>query len=579
MFYAKDHKTRNIFDPFSFLGEKRLNLLKNSWAGLFREEVLPYLPVHLLSNHFSQTMGRPTKELHAMMGAMILQQMKNLTDEETVRQFSFNIEWHYALGITEQSDAATYLSTKTVWNMRALMSKHALEGAIFDAISSRLVKVAGVDTDTQRLDSTHIFSNMKHLGRISLFVKTMKGFLTNLKRHHKALYAALDDELIQHYMSKRGESAFSMVKPSEASHRLEDLGKDLFALVAQFKDDDQVASMSSYQKLVRLMHEQCIVPEEGNTEAAIEVKADKDVASDSMQNPSDPDAGYDGHKGQGYQSQLMETYSEDESAPCLITHVAVEPAHAHDSHALMPAIEETTEKGLAPKTVLADSLYGSDENVQNAAAQGVEVVSPVLGRNRDEGKLRLDDFFIGEDGMMQSCPAGHDPERVVRNRKKDGYIAVFSSETCSGCPLKASCPSKHSKSGHRMRYTDKQVRLARRRAYEQTDAFKERYRWRAGVEGTNSIGKQTTGLDRLRVRGMQAVRFAVTMKWLGVNIMRVSKWMIAQNRDDSSCIALQYALKWWIWACIARAERNIRLFFVWLVFLGKSTCNHQESLG
>ena len=129
------------------------------------------------------------------------------------------------------------------------MSKHALEAPIFDAVSSRLAKLADVDTDTQRLDSTHIFSNMKHLGRIGLFVKTIKGFLTNLKRHHQALYAALDDELIQHYMSKRGESAFSMVKPSEASHRLEDLGKDLFALVAQFKDDDQVASMSSYQKL------------------------------------------------------------------------------------------------------------------------------------------------------------------------------------------------------------------------------------------------------------------------------------------------------------------------------------------
>jgi len=163
--------------------------------------------------------------------------------------------------------------------------------------------------------------------------------------------------------------------------------------------------------------------------------------------------------------------------------VAVEPAHVHDSHALMPAIEATREKGLAPKEILADSLYGSDENVQNAAAQGVDVVSPVLGRNRDEGKFRLDDFFMGEDSTMQSCPAGHAPERVGRNRKKDGYIAVFSSETCSSCPFKAGCPSKQSKSGYRMRYTDKQVRLARRRTYEQTDTFKERYRWRAGGEG------------------------------------------------------------------------------------------------
>jgi len=94
---------------------------------------------------------------------------------------------------------------------------------------------------------------------------------------------------------------------------------------------------------------------------------------------SDPDAGYDGHKGEGYQSQIMETYSENSDAPCLITHVAVEAAHEHDSHALIPAIEDAAENGFAPKEILADSLYGSDENVQDAALLGVEVISPVLG--------------------------------------------------------------------------------------------------------------------------------------------------------------------------------------------------------
>jgi len=29
--------------------------------------------------------------------------MKNLSDEETIRQFAFNIEWHYALGVTGES--------------------------------------------------------------------------------------------------------------------------------------------------------------------------------------------------------------------------------------------------------------------------------------------------------------------------------------------------------------------------------------------------------------------------------------------------------------------------------------------
>jgi hypothetical protein len=42
-----------------------------------------------------------------MLGVMILQQMHDLTDEETIHQYAFNIEWHYALDITDESDAAT----------------------------------------------------------------------------------------------------------------------------------------------------------------------------------------------------------------------------------------------------------------------------------------------------------------------------------------------------------------------------------------------------------------------------------------------------------------------------------------
>ena len=37
-----------------------------------------------------------------------------------------------------------------------------------------------------------------------------------------------------------------------------------------------------------------------------------------------------------------------------------------------------------------------------------------------------------------------------------------------------------------LRYTKKSVRLAKRRSIEQSDQFKDRYRWRAGLEATMS---------------------------------------------------------------------------------------------
>jgi hypothetical protein len=76
----------------------------------------------------------------------------------------------------------------------------------------------------------------------------------------------------------------------------------------------------------------------------------------------------------------METYCDTkepevrETTLNLITHIALETACKSDAHALIPAIESTKNRGLAPQEVLADSLYGSDENLAAAKELGVNVV-------------------------------------------------------------------------------------------------------------------------------------------------------------------------------------------------------------
>ena len=74
-----------------------------------------------------------------------------------------------------------------------------------------------------------------------------------------------------------------------------------------------------------------------------------------------------------------------------------------------------------------------------------------------------------------------------------------------------------------LRYDDKTRRIANRRVYEQTREFTDRFRWRAGIEGTNSHLKSDVGAGRLRVRGIASVRFAVVLKALGLNILRCDK--------------------------------------------------------
>ena len=445
MIFAKDHKTRDMFDPLARFGPHRKERLKRSWARLFREEILPELPVHKLRPFYSEKKGAPTKDLYAMMGIALLQEMHDTTDEETIDRVAFDLKWHYALNLCEGKAGDVYVCPKTLWTLRHLLAGNDLSKEIFRAATEKLSKVFSVDPSSQRLDSTHIFSNMRHLGRIGLFVRVIKGFLINLRRHHKALFDNLPKEVTEKYLRKSSESVFSMVRPSESGKTLSCLGEDLFFLARCFREEKAVSEMTSYRLLCRCLSEQCMVEDGGTEGEKVRVKPNADVASDSLQNPSDPDATYSGHKGQGYQAQIMETCFSSPDAPPqgetpagasaaagprLITHVAVRQAHASDANALIPAIEDARERGLAPGEVLADSAYGSEKNVEEAAAMGTEVVAPVPGGENNGKSARLSEFALSDEGGIAKCPMGHDPiEDIARGKHRE---VVFTVEHCLG---------------------------------------------------------------------------------------------------------------------------------------------------
>ena len=84
------------------------------------------------------------------------------------------------------------------------------------------------------------------------------------------------------------------------------------------------------------------------------------------------------------------------------------------------------------------------------------------------------------------------------------------------------CPVKKGGKHHYLRYSAKEMRLARRRQNEKIDQFRDQYRWRAGVEATMSKLDRKTGIKKLRYRGFARVRLAVVLKALAINILRAA---------------------------------------------------------
>ena len=516
-----------LIDPFDFLGPKRKELLETGWAALIRNDLFDKISVDEIKPNFHTKMGRPTKELRTMLGVLVLQQMFDLTDRETIRQLAFNTEWHYALNLRLEDDETKYLCERTLRTYRLLVTTLEIDKILFRSLTDTLLDKLNIPTKKQRLDSTHIRSDMRRLSRMELFRKTIEKFLKVIRReHNRLLNKRVDSELIERYLGEK-KGYFSQVKPSEAKVALQQVAEDLLMLVETFRTHPKIRGMGVFCLLQRVLNEQCNVVGEGE-EAKVEIKNPKEVSSDSLQNPSDEDAGYCGHKGQGYQVQLMETYqdekSEEEPAPPdLITYLDVEPANCSDSDAALPAIEETKERGCAPGELVADSLYGSDDNVRKAAEEGVDLIAPTMGKPKSKKTtLILDDFTVEEEtGEVTSCPGGEEPCEIRRG-KDDGLKVYFDPAICEDCEHRDYC-SVGLNDDHMLVYTPKQLRLAQRRVAEESDEFREKYRWRSGIEAVNAKLKRMLGLGRLRVRGLVRVRFAVTLKVLGWNIIQAAR--------------------------------------------------------
>ena len=92
---------------------------------------------------------------------------------------------------------------------------------------------------------------------------------------------------------------------------------------------------SSYKALVTIFSQQCEL-----SDGKVVVKAK--TGGDCMQNPSDPDASYDAHKGQGYQVQLAETCSPENEVQ-LITGALPQSAAEPDGGAVVPMLDQLEE--------------------------------------------------------------------------------------------------------------------------------------------------------------------------------------------------------------------------------------------
>jgi Na+-translocating ferredoxin:NAD+ oxidoreductase RNF subunit RnfB len=517
----RDPDQGRLFDPFegiiSPVGWKQI---EQGWQGLLRHIVLKRLPAARLGDDLSEDNGRPSKELYAMCGLLLIREFQNWTVPQTHEAILFRSDVQYALNL----EPGFEISQRTIERYIArLQDDTSLASDMFVMVTDHLVSELELSVKKQRLDSTHVLSDMAIFGRARMMGVAIKRLLTAV---HKRLPEALEQVPItirERYLTASDAGVFGYARTSEQRQQARiDAAQDMWQMVNLFGGHEVISQWKQYQLLSTMFHQQCDVVED---KVQLKIKAGGHV----LQNTSDPDATFCGHKGPGYQVQISETCDDDNEVNLIIS-AHVETAADSDAQAVEKVLADEDARNCLPEELLADAGYGGDKNYQRAMAEGVDLTSPVPGGAKyDAEKIGFDQFEISETESgpkVTACPAGHAPLESAYDATSDHMSATMDAATCSGCPLLELCPVRLilRKKGltAKVYFEMREHRAAARRAAEQTDAFRKAYRKRSGIEGTNSSLKRRMGLGHLRVRGSPAVSSAIMLKLTGWNLLRAS---------------------------------------------------------
>ena len=280
--------------------------------------------------------------------------------------------------------------------------------------------------------------------------------------------------------------------------------------------------------------------------ATLQPKDKKQLASDRVQNPHEPEATY-AVKGQGenkkehvgYKVQVAETVCEVELAPGeptrnFITGMVTHPAYEHDEVGALKMEVEQAAMGLdKPPVQYVDSAYISAQKLVQAQAEGRELIGPALPGPQKGDRFRVSDFQINLEERKATCPAGKLSTQcsrlVEQSTGKVNYRIEFSTQ-CHECSLRTQCLGTDQR--HRtILVGEHYTALQDRRAEQQTHAFKQRMKHRNAIEGTQSELVRGHGLRRARYRGLLKVKLQNYFIGAACNVkrwLRREAWNIQQ---------------------------------------------------
>ena len=151
-------------------------------------------------------------------------------------------------------------------------------------------------------------------------------------------------------------------------------------------------------------------------------------------------------------------------------------------------------------------------------------------------------FTIDWEAKQVTCPEGQVSSSWTPARSKGTSFTLvrFAKGTCQPCPARARCTTA-ARSGRQLGLRPRRIHEAvtAARAEQASDAWRHRYRIRAGVEGTIAQATHVTGIRRARYLGLPKTRLEHNTAAAAINLIRLDAWWTGKPLDRTRTTHLQ----------------------------------------
>ena len=488
--------------------------------------------------------GRPAASPGRLALTTVIQFAEGLSDRQAAEAVRSRIDLKYALAL-ELTDPGFDYSLLSQFRGRLL--ENGQERQLLDSLLQRLsqkglVKAGG----QQRTDSSHVLAAIRQVNRLECVGEAIRQALNELATEAPGwLLAQIRPDWFDRYGS-RFETYRLPQKQAEREALQTQIGADgahLLAAIYAEAGPEWLRELPAVEIMRQIWIQQYYV-EQGQ----VKWRSQEQLPPNKLliQSPYDVEARNRTKRKvnwTGYTAHLTETC--DEATPNLITHVETTPATTGDVEVTPDIHSALAQKELLPGEHFVDTSYVKAEYIVSSRSDyQIDLVGPVPPDSSWQAQagqgFDLPCFAIDWPNQTVTCPEGQISQYWHPRQDNYGNQVIdvsFAKAVCLACPCRAQCTKgKVSPRVLRLRPQPAYEALLGARQRQKTDEFKQRYKKRAGIEGTISQGTRSFDLRRSRYIGLAKTHLQHVATAAAINLTRLADWLMdvptAQTRHS-----------------------------------------------